>query len=298
MTITVQRVTQRSLHDRVGANLQLNLGRMAKLQQQLSSGRLISRPSDSPTGAVAALRLRAEVRRTEQYERNADDGKAWLGRADTALTETLSTVRSVRDLALRAVNASTSPGDRAAIAAEVAQLREHAMTLANSTYLGQPIFGGTAPGERAYDSATGAYLGDGQVLQRTVGAGLDVQVSIPGTTAFGAQPDDLFAVIGAIEGHLAAGDPAVLSADIEALDRRFLGVQQALSLVGARYQQIEAMGARAESDRIDATSQLAETESIDLPETIMELQLQEVAYQAALGAASRVLQPSLMDFLR
>jgi flagellar hook-associated protein 3 FlgL len=289
MTIGVQRITQRSLNDRVGNNLQHNLGRMAKLQQQLSSGRLISRPSDSPTGAVSALRLRSDIRRTEQYERNAADGKAWLGRADNALTETLSTVRKARDLALRAVNASTSPTDRVAIAAEVAQLREHAMTLANTSYLGQPVFGGTASGERAYDPATGSYLGDDGILQRTVASGIDVQVSVPGTAVFGTQPDDLFAVIGAIEDHLAAGDPAVLSADVQAIDRHFLGIQSALSLVGARFQQVEALGVRAESDRIDATSRLAEVESIDLPETIMELQLQEVAYQASLGAASRVL---------
>lgn len=298
MTLTVQRVTQRSLSDRVGRNLQSNLGNLARLQEQLSSGRLISRPSDSPTGTVAALRLRSEVRRTEQYARNADDGKAWLGRADTALTETLGTVRQVRELALRAMNASTSTADRAAFAAEVSQLREHALTLANTTYLGQPIFGGTSGADRAYDPDTGAYLGDTAVLERTLGAGIDVQVSVPGTSVFGTQPDDLFAVIDALESHLAAGDATVLSADLAALDERFLGIQSSLSLVGARFQQVEALGVRADSDKIDATSRLSEVESIDLPETIMELQLQEVAYQAALGAASRVLQPSLMDFLR
>jgi flagellar hook-associated protein 3 FlgL len=45
-------------------------------------------------------------------------------------------------------------------------------------------------------------------------------------------------------------------------------------------------------------TQLSDIEDIDLPETIMKLQLQEVAYQAALGATARAIQPSLMDFLR
>ena len=46
------------------------------------------------------------------------------------------------------------------------------------------------------------------------------------------------------------------------------------------------------------TNSLAEVENIDLPKTIVELQMQEVAYKAALGATARVVQPSLLDFLR
>ena len=46
------------------------------------------------------------------------------------------------------------------------------------------------------------------------------------------------------------------------------------------------------------SSQLAETENIDLPNTIMRLQMQEVGYQAALAATAKALQPTLMDYLR
>ena len=49
---------------------------------------------------------------------------------------------------------------------------------------------------------------------------------------------------------------------------------------------------------MDLKGQISAVEDIDLAEIIVELQTQEVAYQAALGATSRVLQPSLMDFLR
>ena len=49
---------------------------------------------------------------------------------------------------------------------------------------------------------------------------------------------------------------------------------------------------------IELTSQRSEMEDIDLPNTIMELQLQQTAYQAALAATARVIQPSPVDFLR
>ena len=297
MTIgSAQRVTQRYLNDRVGTNLQRNLSAMGRIQEQLSSGRLIQKPSDSPTGTVSALQLRSEMRRNEQYQRNASDGIGWLGTADSTLTDTLATVRKVRELALTGANAATSESSRKALAAEVNQLRAHALAQANTTYLGQPIFGGTSDVPQAF-AADGTYLGNTAPVSRTVGKGVVVDVSLPGSTVFGPTGSDLFTVLGEVEAAL-LGDPTTLTASIDRLDQSFLRLQDGLALVGARFHQVEAMSDRASATHLDASSRLAEVESIDLPQTIMELQLQEVAYQAALGAASRVLQPSLVEFLR
>jgi flagellar hook-associated protein 3 FlgL len=292
------RITQQTITSSVLNNLQGNLGRMQKLQEQLSSGRAIQKPSDSPTGTVSALRLRSDIRRSEQMVRNADDGLGWLGTADTALTQSLDVVRRVRELALRGANGSASAQDRAAMAAEVGQLREQALNLANSDYLGVPVFGGTASGGQAYDAA-GAYTGDTGTITRAVAHGVDIDVSLPGTTVFGpAGGDDLFKVLGDIEEHL-RNDPSQLTAtDLTALDGAFIRIQDGLAVVGARYHQVEAMRDHNEGMKLDRTNALAQVESIDLPATIVQLQLQEVAYQAALGAAARVLQPSLADFLR
>lgn len=299
MTLSAaQRVTQQTMSSRVGRNLQRNSAALARLQEQLSSGKLISKPSDSPTGTVSALRLRSDIRRAEQYKRNADDGIGWLGSADNTLTDVLDTVRRARDLTLQGANAATDATARKALAAEVSQLRQHALALANTTYLGQPLFAGTSSAAAAYDP-TGTYQGDTGVIERSVGDGVSVQVNIPGSTVFGPSGSDLFTVLDDIQSHLANGDTATLtSTDLTNLDAAFLRVQDNLALVGARYHQVETMGARADSQKLDATNQLAGVESIDLPKTVMDLQLQEVAYQAALGAASRVLQPSLVDFLR
>jgi flagellar hook-associated protein 3 FlgL len=296
-TSSSQRVTQRTMSSRVSRNLQRNMAAMGKLQEHLSSGKQIQRPSDSPTGTVSALRLRADIRRNDQYKRNADDGMGWLGTADNTLTDTLDTVRRVRDLTLQGANAATDPTARTALAAEVQQLREHALSLANTSYLGQPIFGGTANVTAAYDT-TGTYHGDTGTVNRTVGAGVSVQVNIPGSMVYGPAGNDLFKVLDDIQQHLTSSPGSLGTTDLANLDQAFLRLQDNLALVGARYHQVEAMGTRADTIKLDSTNQLSQVESIDLPQTIMELQLQEVAYQAALGAATRVLQPSLTDFLK
>ena len=86
--MSMQRITQRSISQSSLAGLQTNLGRLAKVQEQLSSGRVLNRPSDSPSGTVAAMTFRSEATAAEQHVRSAEDGQSWLntiGR-DTWLT--------------------------------------------------------------------------------------------------------------------------------------------------------------------------------------------------------------------
>ena len=78
MTIP-SRVTETNMVGKALGDLQRSLQRGQKLQSQISSGKLLSRPSDSPTGTVTSLQLRGDVRATQQYSRNSDDGLDWLG---------------------------------------------------------------------------------------------------------------------------------------------------------------------------------------------------------------------------
>ena len=77
------RITQRLMVERSLSSLQLGLGRLSTAQEQLSTGRVINRPSDSPTGTNDAMRLRADLAANAQYSRNADDGSSWLDHADS-----------------------------------------------------------------------------------------------------------------------------------------------------------------------------------------------------------------------
>jgi flagellar hook-associated protein 3 FlgL len=290
------RVTQRSLANRTMVGLQANLSRLGALQQQLSSGKLISRPSDSPTATVTAMQLRGGLRELQQYSRNADDGKGWLNSVDGALTSAVGLVHEVRALVVQGMSSgSIDAAGRAALAVEVDHLRESLLGLANTTYLDRPIFGGTVAGRAAFDQA-GTYIGDaGQVL-RTVGTGIKVRVDAP-AAAFGSGPNQLFSVLSRISADL-RGNPAALGGDLDLLDPTARQMQVQLADVGGRYNRLVQLGQAASDRAIDLQANLSDVEDIDLPKTIMELQLQQTAYQVALGAAAKVIQPSLQDFLR
>jgi flagellar hook-associated protein 3 FlgL len=290
------RVTQRSLANRTMVGLQSNLSRLGALQQQLSSGKLIARPSDSPTGTVTAMQLRGGLRELQQYSRNADDGKGWLNSVDGALTSAVGLVHEARALVVQGMSSgSMDAAGRAALAVEVDHLRESLLGLANTTYLDRPIFGGSVAGRAAFDQA-GTYIGDaGQVL-RTVGTGIKVRVDAP-ASAFGSGANQLFSVLSRISADL-RGNPTALGGDLDLLDPTARQMQVQLADVGGRYNRLVQLGQAASDRAIDLQANLSDVEDIDLPKTIMELQLQQTAYQVALGAAAKVIQPSLQDFLR
>ena len=304
------RVTQRSITTTSMRGLQANQTRMQQLQEQLSSGRQVNRPSDSPVKTVEAMQFRGTLSRTEQYIRNADDGLALLGAADSALSGSLELSRRVRELTLQGMNGSINAQGREAIAVEIDGLRDGLLALANTRYLDRPVFGGNTGGAAAYGTGPdgtpgGAYVGDTGTAVRTVGAGTQVEVDVAGPTAFGTDgaDDQVFEVLRGLSAHL-RGEPGTpggvtdLRDGLAKLDRATDRIVGALGSVGARTNRIEAMKAKAEQQRVTVTNSLAEVESIDLPKTIMELQMQEVAYKSALGATARVVQPSLLDFLR
>jgi flagellar hook-associated protein 3 FlgL len=293
-----QRVTHNSVASRAMTGLQGNLTRLAKLQEQLSSGKQMSRPSDSPAGTATAMHMRAEIRAAQQHGRNADNGLGWLATADNALTSSLDLVRRVRELTLQGMSAgtATTPGGHEALAAEIDNIREQLIATANARYADRPVFGGTTAGGVAYSSA-GVYTGETEAIQRTVGPNSRVRVDTDGPATFGSGPTQLFAVLTDLSQAMRT-DPSTLGVALGRLDTASQTLQTQLSDVGARYNRLAQMRQTAEDRLLTLRTQLSDVEDVDLPETIMHLQLQETAYQAALGATARAVQPSLMDFLR
>jgi flagellar hook-associated protein 3 FlgL len=296
--MAIQRVTQNMLTQRSLNSLQSGLGRLAHLQEQLSTGRVLNRPSDSPTDTTAALRLRSSLADVKQYGRNAADGVAWLAQIDSALTAATDQVRRARDLALQGANqGAMGPAARAALATEVDQIREGMVTTANTSYLGRPVFGGVTSGTVAYDPA-GVFVGTPGAVNRTVGDGVKVQVNVDGQTAFGVAGSSVFDHLADLATALRAGDQAGITAGIGALGGDLERLTTTQAEAGTRQKRVEGAQQAATDGELTLTSSLSEVENADLPKVIVDLQLQQTAYQATLAATSRVMQPSLLDFLR
>jgi flagellar hook-associated protein 3 FlgL len=293
------RITQRAVALTSLQGLNRNLDAVGKLQQQLTSGRLINAPSDSPTGTNRAMQTRAEQAATAQQARNITDAKSWLEQTDSTLQEMSDTARRVRDLTVQASSTgSNSTSSMQALATEVTSLRQGLLSLANGTVQGRPLFGGVTSGAKAYDSTTGAWLGQaGSPVTRRVSDTETIRVDLTGPEAFGPPGSDLFAIVDRIATNMVT-DPTQLATDLADLDVAMKNMSGALADVGSRAARIERVEQVNADRQLTLSSQLAETENIDLPNTIMRLQMQQVGYEAALQATAKALQPTLLDFLR
>jgi flagellar hook-associated protein 3 FlgL len=300
--MTAIRATPRSTMQVALDNLTSNLDRMSTLQEQLSSGKQLNRPSDSPIQTIQAMQYRSDIRRNDQFQRNANDGMNWLGIADNTMTSMLSTMGRIKELVLQGMNGSTDAAQRGNIAEEVKSLRDTLVGLANTKYLDRPIFAGNSSGVSSYDQTTMTFVGSANdEIERRVAPNQKIRVNVTGPEVFGADgvgaAGNLFQVVDQIAADLVAS-PSSLNADVDALNAKLVNLQNQLGAVGARYNQIEGMKSRAEDQQVTLKNGLSGVENIDLPRTIVDLQLQEIAYKSALSATSRVIQPSLLDFLR
>ena len=290
------RVTERSVTMTALSGLQADLSALARTQQQLSSGRRISRPSDDPTGTVSALLTRSTMAATQQNHRNAQDGLGWLGTADSALSTVTSDLQRIRTLLVQSQNGTADASSQRAIAQEVDQLRQAVLSQANSQYAGHPIFAGTAGVTQAY-SASGVYQGDAGAVVRQVSPTDRVQVALTGTQVFGPSGADLHAVLAQVVSDL-TNNPSGVAGDITALDAAMTRVQDAQTQVGALYNRVQTATQVASDSLITQKTQLSDVEDADLAETMTNMQMQQVAYQAALTATAKAIQPSLLDFLK
>lgn len=299
------RITQRAVTQTALLGLNTNLSAVTKLQQQLTSGKQISTASDSPTGTNRALQVRQDQSAALQHSRNISDGQSWMNETDSKLQSVIEHVHKVRALTVQGMNTgSMSTGSREAIGVEVEELRKSMLNLANASINGRPVFGGPTVERTAYDVGTGAYTGVGgaegvpvQAITRRVSNSEEIRIDVTGPEAFGAGNDDLFAIVGRIAQNV-VGDPATLSVDLDALDGALERLLGATAGVGARAARM-TVAAQLNTDlQLTLASQLADVEDIDLAKTIMQLNQTEVGYRAALQATAKVIQPTLLDFLR
>lgn len=295
------RITQQAHASAMRADLTSVSTRLAAIQRQVASGRQIERASDAPSVALEALRYRRSIRTYGQYERNLKDAKNWLGAGDHALGTIDTRLSRVQDLTIQADNGALSPAARASIATELRAIATEVVGIANSDHLGRPIFSGTAGGDRAYDD-NGIYLGDMSAVDRTISSGAKSQVNVVGPEAFGVEnPGDpangnVIEMIRAIADDVDAG--VDVSGHLDTINTAQSRLHTAQATLGARLASIEKLEHRNSGITTELRSALSEAEDVDLTDAILNLKTQEAAYTAALSVSGRILDRSLLDFLR
>jgi flagellar hook-associated protein 3 FlgL len=277
-------------------DLQQGLTRLSRLQQQLTSAKRIQKPSDDPTNLPPVLAMHDALRAAEQYGRNAQDTATLLASAQEALMNATQVLQRIRELAVQASNDTLSASDRQAIRAEVSTLLDELVSLGNAQVAGRYLFSGTLtsspPFTRSGDVVT--YGGNSGALLREVDRGTVLSASVPGDVPFGPA----FAATANLLSALDANAPSAVRAVLGDLDVALDALLRVQADLGARASRVELLRQRWSEFEVRLRELLSLREDADMGQVVMELQLQENVYRAALAAGARLLQPSLVDFLR
>lgn len=296
------RVTQGMMVRGFLKNLSQNLSTIDKYNTQLGTGKKVSRPSDDPSTTSLQMRLHSEMRRIEQHLENVGAGITWLENTDAALEEAGAVVHRLRDLAVQGASGTLVQDSLDALADEVNGLVNHLVDVGNTSVGGKYIFAGTrnlvAPLEAVYDAGGKVigvvYKGDSGSIEFEVSSGTSVKVNTPASEVF-------FDVIDAairLRDRLLAGDHAAVGDSIAELDAANDLVLRQRSIVGAEVNRFELTESRLGETALNAERLLSNVESVDIAEVVMKLSLQQTVYEALLNVGSRVIQPTLLDFMK
>jgi flagellar hook-associated protein 3 FlgL len=277
-------------------HLQAGSVRLAQAQERATSLDKLSRPSDDPTATAEALRVKSLQSAHAQHTRNVADGDGWLSTTDSALIAADSLMAKVRELTLQGANGALSPNAKEAVAVELEGLKADLLGVANTSINGRSVFAGTSDAGVAF-RADYSWTGTaGSSVTRRIGPETTVAVDSDGSAAFGTGASSVFALIDDIATSLRTGGD--VASHLTTLDARVSGLRSVQSDMGARHAQLLRAEDTLMDTKVTLEAQRAGLEDLDLGQAVLDLQLQNNSYQAALQVTAKVLQVSLMDFLR
>ncbi|MBP2027788.1 flagellar hook-associated protein 3 FlgL [Acetoanaerobium pronyense] len=300
------RVTNSMMITRTMRGQNNNLNRMNKWNHDLTTMTNLHRPSDNPVKVARTLRLESDINLNVQYKDNADAAKSWLEKTESAMIEITSVVQRIRELAVAGANGVLEGDDTQKIEQEVKELRDHLIQIGNDTYMGRHIFSGyetdkpLLQNDGTYNGALDIVNLKDEVIKYQVGDSQFVDVNIPGTKVFGDDGGEpkLLKDIKELMDALNVGDHAAASASIEKMDENLRTVLQVRGEVGSKVNMLDTMQERMADVTINLKDLLSKTRDTDIAETMIQLTSSEAVYRASLAVNARIIQPTLIDFLR
>lgn len=261
-------------------NLLYNLysaeNRLQVLQDQATSGKTITRPQDDPVGTERSITIRHHLEQNRQYMRNVDGARTWLDRVEESLSQVTSVLSRANELGLQGASGTTPPAARQAIAMEIDQLAQETQSVRQRTVeRGRLLFDDTQPRWK-----------------------VSADVTIEGPTGVGALLDNVRSAMERLSHGLNSGLQDEIQTALSELEKYTDRVLEYRAANGAKMRRLDILEDKMKSLDVEYQRVMSNIEDADLTEVIVKLKSAEAAYQAALAAGARLIQPSLLDHLR
>lgn len=310
------RITTGMMKDNYLKCLSRNMSTMVGLQYQMATGKRLNKMSDDPVDAMSLMQFRVKLYRNEQYRQSVESGLTWLQQTESSVSELNEVLKSAYEAVIQMSNDWLGDDDKDAAAELIGQLRDHVLTIGNAQSGTQYIFGGyntkktpftvDSSGKLLYngldlmDDTNPALIEESKAnIAYEVGFNLRMNVSVNGVQLLGMGEDNIYTVLDNLYNALESGAPAdELTAYAGKLQDAQSHVLAVLGDIGGRVNRLELIFNRYEEDQLMYTDIKSKLEDVDQAEALMNFKMAEYVYNAALQVGSKIVQPSLVDFLK
>jgi len=311
--MSYMRITTKLLNDNVINSLFTNRSKLNDLQEQLSTGKKVSKPSDDPNASINILSAKLSLDQVERYTTNIENALSELDIADESILSTVDVVQRAKELAVQASNATNGATEFSAIKSEIDQLIEQVKDAANTKFGSKYIFGGViteippysedADGNITYNGtpSTSNYQRKTEISEN-----ITVDTNVTGDSIFGqyvegdtTKQTGLIGTLKNLSNDLGSSPPDYdgIKASLDDLDSDLTTLLNAQANMGGTMSRLEMTKTKMENDEITYTKFRSEAEDIDLAKTISDISYQETALQVSLKVGAKAIQSSIFDYM-
>lgn len=292
------RVTQSILYDTYIKDVMRMQESLYEESKKLSTGKDINAPSDDPVGTSDILSSRSQLSSLSQYQRNIDSTMIYLGTTEQALSNFKDVLSRIQELTVAMATGTVDAGARANTAIEVQSLFDHLVSLGNTQVDNKYVFSGYLTSTTAFDSS-GTYAGDTNKHKIKIDSNSTMTIGINGGEVFKGVGGgiDIYQSVTDLITALNANDITNIQAAVGTLDTSFSQVSNAVADIGGKVSRINSASANLSDLVLRTRMHISEVEDANIAEVISNLQLGQIALDAALASAGKVFSVNIFNYI-
>lgn len=324
MRITNASMVRSHLYD-----TQNNLTNMSKINQQISTGKVINTVSDDPHKAIKIMNINNEIKYTEKYNSNIDETVGWMNTTDGALESTGNLLNEIKETILKVGNGTYSQNEMKSLNADINEKIKQLADTLNSTYGGKYLFAGTNVDDAPITvienpdgtvklefskDKNGQTIPNTDDLKADISSGINIDYNISVGEILNIKDGNGNTVnlldeinnLSTLMNDIANGDEQTAAKAKETLlndtkgkiDTLFDHVVNERTSLGVRVSTAEKIKELNDEDILNIQDVLSKTQDTDVVEKFIELKSAEMIYQASIQVGAKLIQPTILDYMR
>ena len=309
------RITNSSMIRNHMYDVQQGLQRVDNLNRQLDSGKQINRVSDDPHKAVKIMNLNNEIKYVEKHNQNVEEVVGWMNNTDANLEEFENLLVDIKDGLLKVGNGTYSDEEMRAIQAELNEKLKALGETLNTTHGGRYMFGGTAVDEppiliEEKDGVVTLKLNpniNDEDLKAEISDGISMDYNISATEIFNKDGknylnsiNDLSKLMNDIANGVDVEDnkKELLGNVKKDIDDFFNRTVDTRTKFGVKVNTAEKIKDLNDENILNMKGVLSLEQDVDYVNKFIELKSAELVYNASIQVGAKLIQPSILDYLR